>query len=468
MQYSQDEKNIIIFLDLGEKTSTDQWFFSDANKLSMLVLQESLIEEKICVVHFNRRSFWRCLLLWGRYRFQKKFLVRLIINKTDGLLSSFFAAEDSAVYPFFRKVHLPQSRGIKSKLISYLPLAIQADDCFLLIALHKVNDSLSFELAPELKQLNFMFFSNADGKLLLVDGKSFHTGSGFVVKTTANLPYAQILAKEFETLQYVFEHTGRCGITPEPIKRITGKSHDYFFENYIVGRSLREILRDPQICANHFSVCTLIDRLDDWFNRYSKGFKGQAKPFQDLYLPLFSTLRLVFFDNLELSFLVEKNWQTLILLDQKHPGLTPIIAHNDLWPGNFIMTSSRLVAVDWERATSERSELFDYFWMIISAVLEYRVGVTGVQDYSAGLRSCLYDDDIVCCHARDKIFTRLAHNDIPQDFLNFFYSMFLMELSVQGWFVFKRQTDMDKLVIGELIKFSKNNQVPIIGAALEK
>ena len=453
--HSQIEKNLIVFLDLGEKTSTDQWFFADIKNLSYPVLQRLLIEEKICVVHFNRRNFWRCILLWGRYRFRKNFLVRLIFYKNDGLLSSFFAAEDSAVYPAFRKAHLPQPRGLKSIFISYVPLAIQTDECFLLIAQRKVfDDSLRSELTPELRQLNFMFFSNADGKLLLMNCQSFHTGSCFIAKTTTNQQYREVMAEEFETLQHIFEHTGRCNITPEPIKRIHGKNRDYFLENYIVGRSLREILRDPQVCANQFSVCTLIDRLDDWFVRYSKGFKGQAKPFQDLYLPLFSTLRLVFFDNLELSFLVEKNWQALILLDQKHPGLTPIIAHNDLWPGNFIMASDRLVAVDWERATSERSELFDYFWMIISAVMEYRVGVTGVQDYATGFRSCLYDDDIVCRHARDKILSRMTHNDIPQDLSNLFYALFLMEWSVQGWLVFKRQTDMDKLAVGELLNFS--------------
>lgn len=454
MQFTQLQKNLIIYIDPGERTNEEQWLFVDAKNVALPKLQQQLIEKKICVIQFTRRSLWRYALLWWQLRCYQNIVTHTVLFKNDGLLSSFFDAKDSGSYQAFCRAYLPEPRGLKSRIINRLPLSIRADNSFLAVSHPEaINETSMAEVPPELKQLNYMFFSNADGKLLLVDGKSFQSGTGLIAKTTTNPHYLKTMAKEFETLQHIYDHSDKCGITPVPIKHIHGKRHEFFLERYVGGRSLREILRAPQTCASQFSVCTIIDRLDDWFNDYRKCFKGTRKPFQELYLPLFTNLRSVYATNPDILALVEKSLRALVLLDKNHSGLIPVIAHNDLWPGNFVMTSHRLVAVDWERAASDRSELFDYFWLIISAVLEYQVGSTGIHDYAAGFRSFLNDADPVCGHARDKIISRLVCNNIPKDLMNLFLTLFLLEWSVQGWLVLKRQTDMDKLALGELLHY---------------
>jgi hypothetical protein len=150
---------------------------------------------------------------------------------------------------------------------------------------------------------------------------------------------------------------------------------------------------------------------------------------------------------------LEKARETLETIVGEQVTISPITAHNDLWPGNFVVAADGLVAIDWERAVEKRAPLFDYYWMIISAAIEHHVTVIGVVDYSRAFRLFLEEGDDVTRHATEMLKTFLGRLGLDRELHQSFLLLFLMEWSVQGYLALGRQTAMDRLAFGELTNF---------------
>jgi hypothetical protein len=137
----------------------------------------------------------------------------------------------------------------------------------------------------------------------------------------------------------------------------------------------------------------------------------------------------------------------------------PILAHNDLWPGNFVITKGGFIVIDWERATEQRAPFFDYFWMIVSTTIEYLASETKNHNYSESVRIFLRRSDSVSCHAFEKLETFLNELGINEAYLPHLLYLFFMEWSVQGFQVLGRQTNMDHLAFGELLYYAEKMNV---------
>jgi hypothetical protein len=449
MNRTRIEENLLILLDPSGHLDNETWRF---------------IRTKDPTISGNRHhvifSFSRCDLI--RYficslsvKFNKKNTrVRKILHINDGLLCCLFSADNAAGYRAFKKRHVALSGGFRRRLSMLLPPILRAEQLF--IAVEQLPDAGQAQGTRLLDGLDFMFYSNAPGKLLLTKAETFTSGTGHVFKTTSSPDYETNLKREYESVRTVSENLERPGWVPDIENPLRVNSRSYYPETYLSGEDLRSKLRSSGRSSSHREAIHFLDRLDDWFTIYHASFQGARKSLRSLYAQLFSTVLDLYTDVPGIVPLVTYAEEFLAGIDTGHRGLVPVLAHNDLWPGNFIVKGDRLTAIDWERATPQSTPLFDYFWMIISAVLEYRVGQSGVQDYSMAFRQFLSLDDDVCRHARTKLEHFLDHLGFGKSMHDQFILIFLMEWSVQGARALGVVTAMDRLAQGELMAFVCN------------
>lgn len=448
---SRIEDNLLILLDPSGQRSDDIWHFIRTKSLT-----DSNKKHKV-VLCFSRSGLIRYLLcslvikLAGKSRHRR---VRKILYVNDGLICSLFSADNTAGYRAFARRHVSLPSGVLGRLFMMLPPILRAEQIF--IAVEHFSETGRQDDSMLLDGIDFMFYSNALGKLLLAKTESIISGSGMIFKTTSSPDYAINLEREYEAVRTISEDLGRSGWVPEVGKRFSVHNRFYYPEKYLNGESLRSKLRNAGKASSHNEAIYFIDRLDDWFAIYHESFGGVKRSLYSLYAYLFSTFGELNINNSDIVPIVRYAEDSLAKIDSVHGGLIPVLAHNDLWPGNFIVIGDRLTAIDWERATPERAPIFDYFWMIISAVMEYLVGQNGVQDYSVAFRQFLSLDDKVCSHARSKLEIFLNSLGLGNKRFNPFVLLFLMEWSIQGAIALGQSTDMDRLAQAELIAFARD------------
>jgi len=453
MKYSWLQKSLIVFLELTASTKEWHWLSAKEKIPSVCEITHQISDNKNLVISFDRFEiiqYWLMLLklnILGRVFYTRSIL--LIIE--DGLYKYVYVA-DSSAYRTSRKgqcsiqllVNKNQSYFVKLRniLISRIPLTFRAAQRYIFVT---SKDIFNPDLPREIGELNHMFFSSPDKKLLLASYKTLRSGDGQIFKTTANIAYDSIIAKEYEITLSVSQLCKHHELLPKVSGRIDVNGRTYYHEKYIVGHPLAKMLRSPNAYKDTIAVCTYIDQLDSWYREYRSMFTGCKWPLQDLYEPLFKEFYIFFTADTEQCALAEKVQCSLAKLYNSHPGLIPVIAHGDLWPANILVTANGLVAIDWERATPNRPEMFDYFWMIISTALEYLSSPNGFADFTRWFKCLLTSNDSVCIHARNKLEEHLKLNGIPSSYLDLFIAMFLMEFAIRGGLSLNRQTDMDIL-----------------------
>lgn len=451
MNCSLIEKNLLILLDPTGLKGAGSWRFihvdtpSDARKAHDVVF---------C---FNRRELIRYFLCLLSVRLNKvKTRVRKILYINDGLLSCFVSADSASGYRAFARRHVSSNAGgLRQRLSKMLPPALRAEQLF--IAVEDLPESGGMPGSVLLGGLDFMFYSNAPGKLLLTKAETFISGRGLVFKTTSSADYAANLEREYETVRTISERMEWSGV-PDVGQRLRTHNRLYYPETYLSGANLRSRLRCSGHSSSHHEAIQFLDRLDAWFRRYHALFTGAAVPLASLYAAVVADFSRLNAHSPDIIPLVKLAEDVLSGMDNGGGGLVPIVAHNDLWPGNFIVTEERLTAIDWERATPDSAPLFDYFWMMISAVLEYRVGHNGVQDYSLAFRQFLACDDDVCSHGRTKLRNYLDSLGLESKKITQFILLFLMEWSIQGARALGMLTSMDLLAREELVAFVRTHR----------
>ncbi|BDV43059.1 hypothetical protein GURASL_19820 [Geotalea uraniireducens] len=413
-------------------------------------------DSAITVYSFTRRNFMSYVLFpFYAKRWRLPAVARKVLYINDGLLSSLFDSKESAGYRIFAAHHLPRPNRLRQRLIALLPLSLRADRRFVVVGgsggdrgLVSTGEDISFE------RQNFMFYSNAPGKLLLTNTTTLRSGTGWIIKTTANPAYAEVMDKEFSLMKLLADECGEDGCLPRPGRRIAINGRLFFTEEYVKGESLREDIRKFAYKQQTYKICSCLDQLDGWFRKYCAGFTGEPQKLAACYEELFKVFTDRYGARRETQRILACARQSVIRMDLYYRGIGTITAHNDLWPGNFVVTSDRLVAVDWERAVGNRAPLFDYYWMIISATLEFLASYCESFDYSAAFRIFLADSDDVSRHAHGKLKDFLGRNALDRKMHSRFLLLFLMEWSVQGYLTFGRETAMDRLAYGELLNYA--------------
>lgn len=376
----------------------------------------------------------------------------------DGLLSSIFDARSVPAYRAFARSHLPAPAKFRQLLLSSIPAFIKAEKRYIVVGSVSVTDNHG-EFAGNVSLLenkDFMFFSNAGGKLLLTSSEALAREKGEVVKTTANPDHIALMEKEFATMSRIPPGPDRSSCLPRIGKRLVVNNRLFFPEEYIRGKCLREVLHGLSRRDDVAGICIYLDRLDEWFSQYCSSINGEPRSLSSCYEHLFSSFAELYGSHDVARAVLEQARSTLAALTDSHRGIMTIIAHNDLWPGNFVVDGDRLVAIDWERAAEGRAPLFDYYWMIISTVLEYHANRLGAADYSQAFRRFLAGNDMVSDHARDRLALFLDRLSLGRTLHHFFLLLFLMEWSVQGYRALGRETDMDRLAFGELVAFASD------------
>ena len=402
------------------------------------------------IVCFSRNDLFRYALYALFARVWHRGGVRCVLFLNDGLLSCFFDAGGAAGYRAFARRHLPPPKGIRQRVKMLLPPILRAERRFVVFTEQQGKEAPNHDVGCP----DFMFYSNEEGKLLLTMADTFLNGRGRVLKCAASPHYAANLEHEHATVRNIAGRLTHPGCMPGIGDAIAVNGRRFFPEDYLCGDSLRERLRLLGRAGNTDGACSLLDRLDIWYTEYRKAFTGPKTSLSSLYArPLRLFLELNESDA-ALALLVARMQAFLASQDRSHDGVVPVTAHNDLWPGNFIVSGNNLMAVDWERATEQSAPLFDYYWMMISAVLEYRVGNNGNQDYVQAFRQFLSQGDDVCRRTHAKLRDFLVGLGFDGVTLRPFLMLFLMEWSIQGYQALGKQTDMDLLALDALMAFA--------------
>lgn len=453
----QIEKNLLILLDPTARNNGAGWQFVEwrNRKDSSETLKEREASGGI-IYRFSRRDLpgylfsSRQIAAVGPGKGRRKFLY---VN--DGLLSSIFDARKIRAYKAFSDHHNPP-RSLRQKLISLLPLFLRAERRYMVIE-NRISAGVEPAASPNggPEDLDFMFFSNAPGKLGLTQAETFESGHGEIFKTTANADYLPVMEKEFAIMRSI-GGLGKPSCLPATGRRIAGRDRAFFTEEYVSGTTLREIIHRLSVQNNVEGICGFLDRLDDWFTTYSSLFHGASRPVASVYGHVLSAFSQLYGADRRTLGVPGRVREILAVAALEKPDVETIIAHNDLWPGNFIVRAEGLVAIDWERAAPDRGPFFDYYWMIISAVLEYHVCRLGVTDYSRAFRIFVEHEDTVSRHGLNKLESFLSGQGIGERLHEDFLLMFLAEWSVQGYLALGRQTEMDGLAFGELLNFVEN------------
>lgn len=451
MSTGQLETSLLVFLDPARRWGDSAWHMIRLPEDGCRAGQSA---KKNLVFIFPRSSlldYLRCsLAAWFRnVRHGAK--MRRVLYLNDGLLSSVFDAKNADAYRAFSRTHLPRPQGFRRRLARLIPPFWRAEQRFIVI--EQIASTKADEQAAELAALDYLFFSNLLGKLMLTRTATLISGKGRIFKTTTVPEYAGSLLHEQSTIKAISQLLPHQGLLHGPQEKLQVQGRDFFREEYLSGENLREVLRLLGGNNAQAKACLMLDRLDAWFTEYRTAFSGAKSGFSSLYAPMLQTFSSLHTDDAAKLPLLRHVRQLLAQLDLEHDGIVPITAHNDLWPGNFIVREKRLTAIDWERATPRSAPFFDYFWMIISATLEYLVGKSRVQDYSLVFRQFLQGRDDVCCHAHHKLEGFLDELGFKKAIHQQFMLLFLMEWSIQGFKALGRATDMDRLASGELAAF---------------
>ena len=448
MNSSIIEENLLILLDPASLPD-EAWHLIRNPRLTDISTKHKVV---LCFSRSNLIRYFLSVLVM-KFAVKSK-RVRKILYINDGLLCCLFYADNGTGYRAFAKRHVAAPHGIKQKILKLLPPVLQAEQLYIAVEDRLDDGRLKGSELP--KDLDFMFYSNAPGKLLLTRSETFISGIGVVCKTTSSPEYADNLQREYEAVCSLPKSTGQPLSVPDVGMRLRVNSRCYYPEMYLSGENLRSSLRNAGHRSSLHEAIHFLDRLDNWFIHYHTSFQGVKKTLGFLYSHLIQKLYELHRNDSDVEPIIKYAEELLAGIDNWHGGVVPVLAHNDLWPGNFIINGDRLTAIDWERAKPERAPLFDYFWMIISAVMEYRVGQNGVQDYSIAFRQFLSLDDNVCRHARSKLECFLMGLGFGTQMFYKFVLLFLMEWSIQGACALGKTTDMDRLAQGELITFIRD------------
>ena len=455
MNMTRTEENLLIMLDPSGHLGDGTWKLIHTNKINDI----SKLHKFVLV--FSRRDLIRYFLCLLEIKLSgKNKCVRKILYINDGLLCCLFSADNTIGYRAFARRHLSAPSGIRRRILKLLPPILQAEQFY--IAIEQPLDAERIKGHEQLDNLDFMFYSNAPGKLLLTNSETFTNGTGLIFKTTSVPDYVDNLDREYEAVCLVSKNLQNPGLVPDVGVKLRVNSRCYYPEAYLSGEDLRSMLRNAGKSSSHHEAVHFLDRLDNWYTLYHASFQAVKRSLSSLYKHLLKYYELNII-NCDVVTIVKYAGEFLAETGSGHGGVVPVLAHNDLWPGNFIVNGDRLTAIDWERATPERAPIFDYFWMIISAVMEYRVGQNGVQDYSVAFRQFLRKDDEVCAHAFSKLEIFLESLGFGKQTFSQFILLFLMEWSIQGVSALGKLTDMDRLAQGELIAFSRDHPEILYG-----
>jgi|GEM_PF-3407652 len=455
------ERNLLTFLAPSSRRGEKGWHFARTGAPSGEAASgnEPARQGTPLIYGFSRRDLPHYFAYALALRISRpRGKIRKILFINDGLLSCFFDAGKAACYRAFARRHLAAPRGASRWLAMLLPATLRAEQRFLVI--DDDADATGPCRNDALGGLDFMFYSNGDGKLMLTRAETFRTGSGQLLKTSSSPDYVSNLERESGIIGALQDLTKDPGSLPRVGKRISVNGQHFFPEEYLCGENLREVLRAMGRDNSYRGACLVLDRLDAWHATFHSTFSGEKKPLAFFYTPVVQSFIDSHIANRETLALLRSIRDVLETLGKEQAGLVPVIAHNDLWPGNFIIQKGRVRVVDWERATEQSAPLFDYYWMMISAAIEYRVGINGNQDYAVSFRQFLDAKDEVCRQVHEKLGTFIEALGFDRKRHRAFIMLFLMEWSVQGYRALGRQTDMDRLAFGELIAFARDHENP--------
>jgi hypothetical protein len=456
---NQIEKNLLVFLDPAGNRAVEEWLFVRSEDIGVkdIFNRGKDSRNKKILYSFPKRQLWKYFLFLLKMQLHGKSSgARSFLYINDGILSCLFEAKNRTGYRSFARRHLPKPEKIRQKISRFAPLMLRAEQIYFIEKFVFYDYKCYVPDSNTINKFDFMFFSNAFGKILLACTETFSSGCGQLLKTTANPDYAKVMEKEFEMISEVSSHLGKPKMIPDVGHRFSINGRRYYLEDYIHGQSLLKVLRDLGRKEDVKTFHEQIDQLDCWFKCYISIFNGNKKTISEIYEPILKTFSDIYSNNGNTVSIAKRASHILSEIDKNHSGFTCVISHNDLWPGNFICHHKGLTAVDWERATSNRAPLFDYYWMMISAALTYLQGRASTYDYTLAFPQFLMNRHVMCVFIQNKLKKYLRSLCISEELHKDILLLFLLELSTQGYAAIGTKTSMDIFIYKELNEYVKN------------
>lgn len=465
--WSGIDKILLIFIDpMRHNNMSDVVSLRSENKNYNSDYEKAVkANTNLIIISFEKYSLIEFILLSCKLRIKKfDFNVRRVFYVNDGLMSSIFDSENVHGYRCFAKIHLPKPRGLVNAVKSYIPVILRAEQRYIILERLNILDQPTESIINKFDEFNFLMFSNKSGKLIFTNTDTLRNKSGILLKTTIDSDYKHVMKKEFETLKDVSRRLGESGCIPK-VQTIYERENAFFFtEDYISGRSLRDILYDLAEKNLSLQASEFIERLDGWHKNIRLISSIKPKKITLLYAPTINKFIELYGDNELVHPIIEKVNQNLNCIDLTHSGLTPMISHNDLWPANLIVTTDDIIAIDWERSTEDQSGIFDYYWMMISTAIVYLKDRKKLPDYSQSFRVFVNGTDDISTCVRNKLKKYLTSLGINDCLYDFFILLFLIEWSIQGYEHLKQQTSMDILAFNELLNYSYDHRFSIVNS----
>lgn len=447
MTYTKITRAVLKYLEPFNFGAIDQWqIIYDSKGLNCVCNYNLLRDDNIKIVFsFKREQIFSYYLTKAKIHFSnKKYRVRYVYYDSNGLLSAIYESGNRCIYQALSKINLHKRRNIIVRLLyRYLPTYI-VDIKYIVLQSH--------DTIKEITEIEYdiLLMSNVDGKVLLIKSDTILSGYGFVLKTTANQEYVKVLKNEYNTMRILTENNLKNNCLPAVGSDYEVENTYFYSESYVDGRSLIEIIHNYAIEGAIEDTCKVIDRLREWYFKYMNTFNVPLIKCKDLVLPNLVKFRELYGNIEPFGKIADEVCNSLCDIDRWHPGLVPVISHNDLWPANFIIKSNEFIAIDWERATHSQSGIYDYFWMMISTAIVYLKETYKLDNYSVGFRKLVQDDDIVVRHVNNALREYIYKLGFAQHNIRLFMLIFLIEWSIQGSLYSGHQNDMDRLALEEL------------------
>lgn len=143
-------------------------------------------------------------------------------------MSMLFPPAHKGAFRLFTRKHLPAPKSFRSKLNDSLPAILRADKRYIFIcplSLNRTDNTFGF-----ISRFEFMFFSNPEGKILVLEENTLSAGKGTVTKTTANPSYLNTMKNEALTINTISNNSVMKGNIPNIISEFSIANRHYIIE----------------------------------------------------------------------------------------------------------------------------------------------------------------------------------------------------------------------------------------------
>lgn len=249
------------------------------------------------------------------------------------------------------------------------------------------------------------------------------TAPRFLLKLVRDQTYQNQLADEFDKLKYLYAFKPLQPTIPRPLGLFKYRENLVMVEECLPGISLENLL----LRGKHHTqtdVATDLRNVQAWLIAFlhetragTTIFRGQIEIKERL-------------DLLSVSLSEQAMAQMFSLADRAQGLSLPLTArHGDFWPGNMLVSESKIGIIDWETLTRSSWPFDDLFFFTVMYALRHRQGIWPEKKQSALFELAFMKNNSFShqlCSLGRQVTQSLG---ITPELASFFFVLFLMDMA---------------------------------------